>query len=197
MPRIKRRGKAGSIVVYIGCMFARKSAELLIAIERAQLGGKKCMLIKPGADTRTNGEIISRSGARMAAHTVREPHEIVPAAADADVIGIDEAHFFDPSLRDIVLELAMAGKQVFIAGLNADYRGEPWPTMSRLIAVANHVRHETAICVRCGEPANFSQRLGGGTNTIQVGDMEYEPRCLDCYEPPRPSATIALIAFPA
>jgi thymidine kinase len=177
----------GWIEVIAGSMFSGKSEELIRRLRRAEIARQKVQVFKPAVDTRySKKEVVSHSDQRMASQRVRSAWEILERlAADTQVVGIDEAQFLDMDLVAVCERLANAGKRVIVAGLDQDYRGQPFEPVPQLLAVAEYITKTRAICMRCGQPALRSQRLSGGTERVVVGAADsYEPRCRGCYEPP-------------
>jgi thymidine kinase len=168
-------------------MFSGKSEELIRRIRRAIIAKQRVQAFKPAIDSRySDVEIVSHSDMRL-------PSEVVASSAElmnkldprAEVVGIDEAHFFDQGLVDVCQRMADGGKRVIVAGLDKDYRGTPFEPVPALMAVAEDVTKTLAICVRCGAPANNTQRLTESAERIVVGAQGvYEARCRRCYEPP-------------
>ncbi|MBP1654796.1 MAG: Thymidine kinase [Bacteroidetes bacterium] len=177
----------GWIEVIAGCMFSGKTEELIRRIRRAQIARQSVAIIKPRIDTRHGADqIVSHSDARFPATVVDSSADIIRLAADVQVVGIDEGQFFDPGLVDVVERLADNGKRVIIAGLDQDYRGKPFEPMPQLLAVAEYITKTLAICMRCGNPADRTQRLTGSDQRVLVGAREaYEARCRKCFEPPK------------
>jgi len=184
----------GWVHVIAGCMFCGKTDEMLRLLRRFSIAGRRVVLIKPRLDTRTDRvTVVSRSGAHHDAVTVDASVEIDAAAHDADVVAIEEAQFFDERLPEAVERLAALGKQVVLTGLDRDFRGVPFGSMPRLLALADEVTKLTAICVACGEPATRTQRLiDGGPAPANspliviggMGDETYEARCRLHHEVP-------------
>lgn len=171
--------------VITGGMFSGKSEELVRRLRRAAIAGQRVQVFKPTTDTRGAGErLVTRDKRELDASTVASVEEIVERLdAATQVVGIDEAQFFDESLVDLADRLADAGVRVIVAGLDLDYRRRPFGPMPLLLAHAEFVDKVHAVCVRCGGTAHFSQRFAGGGEQIQVGDGEsYEARCRRCYE---------------
>ncbi len=142
-------------------------------------------MFKPAADDRDPpGRLVTRDNREVAAESVDSTAEMrARLAPDVQVVGIDEAQFFDAELAGLVTELADRGVRVIVAGLDQDYRRQPFGPMPEILALAEYVDKMHAVCVRCGGPAHYSQRIAGGREQIQVGDTEaYEARCRDCYE---------------
>jgi thymidine kinase len=181
------QGKTGWIEVICGPMFSGKSEELIRRIRRAQIARQRVQLFKPSIDDRySDSEVVSHSQQRLPSTPVASSVDILGCLGDkTEVIGVDEAQFFDEELVDVCQRLANLGKRVIVAGLDMDYRGEPFTPMPRLMAVAEYVTKQLAICMRCGNPANHTQRLTDDDATIVVGAQDtYEARCRRCYEHP-------------
>jgi thymidine kinase len=180
------RSGSGWIEVVTGSMFSGKSEELIRRIRRAQIAKQKVQLFKPHIDTRFAGDaVVSHSEMRMPSEAVATAAEILEQLRpDTEVVGIDEGQFFDASLVDVANTLADRGLRVIVAGLDQDYMGKPFEPMPQLIAVAEYVDKTLAICMRCGAPANRTQRLGNATDRVVVGGAaEYEARCRRCFQP--------------
>jgi thymidine kinase len=177
----------GWVHVIAGCMFCGKTDEMLRLLRRFSIAGRRVLLVKPRLDTRTDRvTVVSRSGAQHQAVTVDDSAEIEAAAADADIVAIEEGQFFDDRLPEVVERLASVGKQVIVTGLDRDFRGVPFGAMPRLLALADQVTKLTAICMVCGEPATRTQRLIDGVPAPAdspliviggLGDETYEARC--------------------
>ncbi|MCD6498177.1 MAG: thymidine kinase [Deltaproteobacteria bacterium] len=175
----------GWIEVITGPMFSGKSEELIRRCRLATIAKQNVVVFKPAIDTRAGAtEIVSRADVRLACVSVDRPTDIVKGAEHADVVGIDEGQFFNVDLVSACEELANAGKRVIVAGLDLDFRAEPFEAMARLMAMAEYVKKVLAICVVCGNPASRSQRLVESTSRFMVGDREtYEARCRRCFVP--------------
>ncbi|MEM6454588.1 MAG: thymidine kinase [Acidobacteriota bacterium] len=176
----------GHIEVIAGGMFSGKSEELVRRLKRAVLARQRVQVFQPTIDTRHSKErLVTRDGRQLRAESVDDSAQLrAKLQLGTQVVGIDEAQFFDDELPQVVVELANAGLRVIIAGLDMDFRGRPFGPMPQLMAVAEYVDKVHAICIRCGKPAGFSQRIAGGDDQVQVGDAEsYEARCRRCYEP--------------
>jgi thymidine kinase len=177
----------GWVHVIAGCMFCGKTDEMLRLLRRFSIAGRQVVLVKPRLDTRTDEvTVVSRSGAEHRAITVDHSSEIETAIGPADIVAIEEGQFFDERLPEAVEALAAAGKQVIVTGLDRDFRGVPFGTMPRLLALADQVTKLTAICMVCGEPATRTQRLIDGEPAPAdspliviggLGDETYEARC--------------------
>lgn len=176
----------GRIEVITGGMFSGKSEELVRRLRRAAIARQRIQVFKPAADVRHRSDRLrTRDDRELEAQSVRDAAELRAALAeDVQVVGIDEAQFFDAALADLAMELADAGVRVVVAGLDQDYARRPFGPMPRLLAHAELVDKMHAVCVRCGAEAHYSQRIAGGSDQVQVGDGEsYEARCRRCYEP--------------
>lgn len=180
----------GWIEVVCGSMFSGKTEELIRRLRRAQIAQQKIMIFKPMVDSRySEGEIVSHNQNSLASTPVETAQQILLLAANADVVGIDEAQFFDPEIVGVCRELADRGARVIVAGLDMDYQGKPFGPMPGLLATAEFVTKVHAICQRCGSLANFSYRLGPGEERIMLGEKNaYEPRCRRCFNLERSSS---------
>jgi len=166
-------------------MFSGKSEELIRRVRRAQIARQRVQLFKPRVDDRyAQDEIVSHSDMKMPSQTVATAREILERLDDrTEVVAVDEAQFFDASLVGIVEGLANRGLRVIVAGLDQDYTGRPFDPMPQLLAVAEYVDKMLAICMRCGAPANRSQRLVESRDVVVVGGAEqYEARCRRCFQ---------------
>lgn len=164
-------------------MFSGKTEELIRRLKRAQIANMKVEIFKPQTDTRYDEQqIVSHDANAITSTPVPNSKSILLLADDVEVVGIDEAQFFDDHLPDVCEELANKGVRVIIAGLDMDYRGNPFGPMPTLLARAEYITKVHAICVRCGNLASYSYRLSDDENTILLGEKEhYEPRCRGCY----------------
>jgi len=175
----------GQIEIITGGMFSGKSEELLRRMRRAIIARQKVQVFKPSADNRHLPErVVTRDLREVSALSVRDSAELHAALApDVQVVGIDEAQFFDDGLVGLATELADRGVRVIVAGLDQDFLRRPFGPMPALLSLAEFVDKMHAICVVCGSPAHFTQRTAGGEELVQVGDGEsYEARCRACYE---------------
>jgi thymidine kinase len=168
-------------------MFSGKSEELIRRLRRAQIARQRVQVFKPALDDRFDrARIVSRDNRGLDAIVVADSSELrARLEFGVKVVGIDEAQFFDHGLVDVCMEMADAGIRVIVAGLDQDYLRRPFGPMPALLAVAEYVSKMHAVCVRCGGPAHYSQRIAGGDSQIEVGDVTYEARCRTCYEPYR------------
>ena len=185
MPTLSPRD-SGWIEVICGSMFSGKTEELIRRLRRAQIARQSVSIFKPDVDTRFgSNHIVSHSKLKMESQPVETPQEILEKSASSDVVGIDEAQFFDESLVDICKELARGKKRVIVAGLDKDYRGEPFGPVPALLSDAEYITKTLAICVICGNPANYTQRLTENVDRIVIGEGDiYEARCRHCYRLP-------------
>jgi len=178
----------GWIEVIAGCMFSGKTEELIRRIRRAQIAKQTVSIFKPRVDTRfSNDHIVSHNELKLLSTSVEHSGEILALARDAQVVGVDEAQFFDMGLVDVAESLAAEGKRVIIAGLDQDFRGKPFEPMPQLLCVAEYITKTLAICMVCGNPADRTQRTTRASERVLVGAKEaYEARCRHCFEPPAP-----------
>jgi thymidine kinase len=187
--RFRHELGGGRIEVITGGMFSGKSEELLRRLRRALIARQTIQVFKPRIDSRhAPDRVVTRDRREVEATSVADCTELERQLLDdVEVVGIDEAQFFDETLPAIVTRLADRGVRVVIAGLDQDYRRQPFGPMPQLMALAEHVDKVHAVCVQCGATAHYSQRFAGGGEQVQVGDDEsYEARCRNCYEPYQP-----------
>ncbi|NOX37374.1 MAG: thymidine kinase [Calditrichaeota bacterium] len=184
LPIIHRN--VGWIEVISGCMFSGKTEELIRRLRRAIIARQKVAIFKPRIDNRYSADhLVSHSDLKIPSRVVEHPREILELALESQVVGIDEAQFFDADLVPVCQKLANMGKRVIVAGLDMDYRGEPFEPMPQLMATAEYVTKTSAICVICGNPAHFTQRKTHDSERVIVGAADiYEARCRNCFEPP-------------
>ncbi|MFO0571291.1 MAG: thymidine kinase [Polyangiaceae bacterium] len=175
----------GWIEVITGCMFSGKTEELIRRLNRARYAKQTVCIFKPRIDSRyAPDSVVSHSKQELTAVAIDDAHEIIEHSQKADVIGIDEAQFFGAPVVSVAERLANEGKRVIVAGLDQDYLGRPFEPMPQLMAVAEYVTKNLAICMRCGNPADRSQRLVRRDATVVVGGTEaYEARCRRCFDP--------------
>ncbi len=181
------RTEVGWIEVICGSMYSGKTEELIRRLRRAQIARQNVSIFKPEIDTRySNDHIVSHSDLRIPSVPVNSAWEILDLAREADVVGIDEAQFFGMELVDVCQKLADEGKRVIVAGLDQDYRGEPFEPIPQLLAVAEYITKTLAICMVCGNPANRTQRITEEEERVVVGGRDvYEARCRKCYQHPK------------
>jgi len=185
--------RAGWIEVIAGSMFSGKSEELIRRLRRAKIARQKIQVFKPEIDSRfSNNHIVSHSEMKHESCNVRTSAEIrANVEPDVEVVGIDEGQFFDNDLIGIANELAERGVRVIIAGLDQDYTGKPWEPMPQLLAVAEYITKTHAICMRCGQPANYTQRTFESEERVAVGGAGmYEARCRTCFVPHADAPTV-------
>jgi thymidine kinase len=191
-PGLARRS-AGWIEVIAGSMFSGKSEELIRRLRRARIARQKVQVFKPEIDSRfSNDHIVSHSEMKHESANVRTSQDIrARIEPDTEVVGIDEAQFFDNELLTIANELAGRGVRVIIAGLDQDYTGKPWEPMPQLLAIAEYITKTHAICMKCGQPANYTQRTFESEERVAVGGAGmYEARCRSCFVPHADAPTI-------
>lgn len=174
----------GWIELICGPMFSGKTEELIRRLRRAQIARQRVAIFKPRTDDRyTTDHIVSHSQMKLKSHIVTHPEQILKHSCDAHAIGIDEAQFFNEDLVAVCRKMASGGKRVIVAGLDKDYRCRPFGAIPQLMVEAEYVTKLLAICMRCGQAANFSQRLSDEKDQIVVGQKDkYEARCRKCYE---------------
>ncbi len=175
--------RRGRIEVICGSMFSGKTEELIRRMKRAKFARQRVEIYKPAIDTRYSEEdVVSHDSNSIASTPVSSSASLLLLAENAEVVGIDEAQFFDEGLVDVCDRLANAGKRVIIAGLDMDFKGIPFGPMPALFAIADDVAKVHAICVRCGELARISHRIVKGESRVLLGEKdEYEPLCRSCY----------------
>ncbi|MCD6355024.1 MAG: thymidine kinase [Prolixibacteraceae bacterium] len=175
--------KAGSIEVVAGSMFSGKTEELIRRLKRAKIARQKVEIYKPLIDVRySETEVVSHDENSIRSTPVENSANILLLTGNVDVVGIDEAQFFDVGLVEVVVKLANMGIRVIVAGLDMDFKGVPFGPIPRLMAVADHVTKVHAICVRCGNIAQFSHRLSEKEQVVLLGEKDiYEPLCRRCY----------------
>ncbi|HRO43494.1 MAG TPA: thymidine kinase [Flavipsychrobacter sp.] len=173
----------GWIEVVCGSMFSGKTEELMRRLRRAQIAHQKVAIFKPAIDRRYDEyEIVSHDAARIQCTPVENSNNILLLSADVDVVGIDEAQFFDIDLPEVAEQLAVKGTRVIVAGLDMDYTGKPFGSIPVLLAKAEYVTKLHAICVKCGNIASFSFRRTKIDDQILLGEKDvYEPRCRSCF----------------
>jgi len=178
----KKQGK-GWIEVIAGSMFSGKTEELIRRLRRAEFAGQNVEIFKPATDIRYDEEdVVSHDKRHIRSTPVENSNNILLLTGDTEVVGIDEAQFFDESLTDVCNQLAKQGKRVIIAGLDMDFMGKPFGPMPALMAIAEYVTKVHAICMRCGNLAQYSFRKIKSEELVLLGEVdEYEPLCRSCY----------------
>ena len=192
-PPPQSNNSRGWVEVIAGSMFSGKSEELIRRLRRAKIARQKVQVFKPQIDARfSDRHIVSHSEMRHESsnvHTAAEVRTLVEP--DTEVVGIDEGQFFDNELVNVANELARRGVRVIIAGLDQDYTGKPWEPMPQLLAIAEYITKTHAICMKCGQPANYSQRTFESEERVAVGAADmYEARCRKCFVPHADAPTL-------
>ncbi len=175
--------KKGWIEVISGCMFSGKTEELIRRLKRVQIARQEAEIFKPAIDVRYHPEdIVSHDASKVRSTPVDSSYNILLMATDVKVVGIDEAQFFDHGIVEVVETLALNGTRVIVAGLDMDYLGKPFGPMPALLARAEYITKLHAICVVCGEIANYSYRITKNDDQVLLGEKDmYEPRCRYCF----------------
>jgi len=175
--------KAGSIEVICGSMFSGKTEELIRRLKRAQFANQKVEIYKPAVDVRySEDQVVSHDSHSIPSTPIDSPASMLLLSSDVEVVGIDEAQFFDETLVEVVQKLANQGIRVIVAGLDQDFSGKPFGPIPALMAVAEDVQKVHAICVKCGSLANHSHRLSKSDKLVVLGEKDiYEPLCRHCY----------------
>lgn len=192
-PPPQLRSTAGWIEVIAGSMFSGKSEELIRRLRRAKIARQKVQVFKPHIDSRfSDDHIVSHSEMRHESSNILRASEILEKLdADTEVVGIDEGQFFDLELIEVANSLAGRGLRVIIAGLDQDYTGKPFEPMPQLLAIAEYITKTHAICMKCGQPANYSQRTFESEERVAVGASDkYEARCRSCFVPHADAPTV-------
>jgi thymidine kinase len=186
MEVLRKTPQHGWIEVIAGSMFSGKSEELIRRLRRAQIARQRVQIFKPLVDDRySEDHIVSHSDMRIASQNVSTAAELLTCVdVDTEVVGIDEAQFFDVALPDVCNTLADRGKRVIVAGLDQDYLGRPFEPIPQLLAIAEYITKTQAICMVCGDPASHTQRLVASSDRVLVGASGlYEARCRHCFDP--------------
>ncbi|MBX3255802.1 MAG: thymidine kinase [Chitinophagaceae bacterium] len=181
-PHIKG-GRRGWIEVICGSMFSGKTEELIRRLKRARIANMKVEIFKPAIDKRyKEKEIVSHDENSIISTPVDSAHSILLLTPDVEVVGIDEAQFFDDQITDVCNQLALRGTRVIVAGLDMDYTGKPFGQIPFLLATAEYITKLHAICVICGNIASYSYRKTKHKGQVVLGEKDmYEPRCRHCY----------------
>ena len=180
----KRRNEyGGSIEVICGSMFSGKTEELIRRLKRGQIAKLSIEIFKPKTDTRYNETaIVSHDATSIPSTPVENSSSILLLGSNAQIVGIDEAQFFDEGLPEVCNMLANKGIRVIVAGLDMDFSGNPFGPMPAIMAIAESITKVHAVCVICGQPALYSYRLIDNDTKILLGEKEsYEPRCRNCF----------------
>ena len=175
--------KTGWVEVICGSMFSGKTEELIRRLRRAQIANQQVEIFKPALDNRySEEEIVSHNQNAIPSTPVSSAEQILLLAGGVEVVGVDEAQFLDREITQVVRTLANRGTRVIVAGLDMDFRGQPFGCMPQLLAMAEFVTKVHAICQVCGSLANYSFRLSATDQTVVVGEKDhYEPRCRKCF----------------
>lgn len=176
-------GRRGTIEVITGSMFSGKTEELIRRLRRARFAGLKVEIFKPTVDNRYSGTmIVSHDDKSIMSTPVENAASILLLADNVDVVGIDEAQFFDNSVVEVCNKLADSGVRVVVAGLDMDFLGNPFGPMPALLSIAEYITKVHAICMRCGSLAQFSHRKSEESQVVVLGEKDkYEPLCRECY----------------
>jgi thymidine kinase len=179
-----RGDRRGWIEVICGSMFSGKTEELIRRLKRAKIANLKVEIFKPAIDTRFDEvKIVSHDENAIQSTPVDNSQTILLLGQDVDVVGVDEAQFFDPEIANVCDELAFRGIRVIVAGLDMDYLGNPFGQIPNLLSKADYITKLHAICVRCGNIANYSYRKVANEGQVMLGAKDvYEPRCRNCYK---------------
>lgn len=178
-----RAERRGWIEVICGSMFSGKTEELIRRLKRVKIANLKVEIFKPAIDVRYDEvKIVSHDASAIPSTPIDNSQKILLMAQDVDVIGIDEAQFFDSEIANVCDELAYRGIRVIVAGLDMDYLGNPFGQMPYIMAKADYVTKLHAICMQCGNIANYSYRKIPNEDQVMLGATDvYEPRCRKCY----------------
>lgn len=176
--------RSGWIEVICGCMFSGKTEELIRRLKRAKIAQQRVEIYKPSVDTRYDeGKVVSHDANAILSTPVPHSRQLLQLSEGVDVVGVDEAQFFDEELPQHCKALANKGVRVIVAGLDMDYRGRPFGPMPDLLAVSEYITKVHAICPHCGNLASHSYRLSDEGARVVLGEKEhYEPRCRSCYQ---------------
>ena len=181
-PQVNNK-KRGWIEVICGSMFSGKTEELIRRLKRARIANLNAIIFKPSLDIRFHPEnIVSHDENALQSIPIAHSQEILSSAANINVVAIDEAQFFDNQLPEACEQLALHGTRVIVAGLDMDYSGKPFGPMPLMLARADYITKLHAICVKCGDIANYSYRKSSNEDQLLLGEKDlYEPRCRDCF----------------
>lgn len=188
-----RARRKGWVEVICGSMFSGKTEELIRRMRRAEFAKQRVEIFKPSVDTRyAESDVVSHDATAIRSTPVPSSSNLLLLASDIEVVGIDEAQFFDDGLPDVCTELANMGIRVIAAGLDMDFQGRPFGPMPRLMAMAEYVTKVHAICVRCGELATFSHRTTASKELVLLGETDsYQPLCRSCFTAARSDASLS------
>ena len=180
---LENQHRKGWIEVISGSMFSGKTEELIRRLKRARIARQKVEIFKPSIDNRYHeNEVVSHDANSISSTAVESAMSILLMASGVEVVGIDEAQFFDDQILYVCNQLANQGVRVIVAGLDMDYTGKPFGPMPQLLSIAEYVTKVHAVCVKCGALANYSNRISAQSDLVLVGEKEsYEPLCRDCF----------------
>lgn len=178
-----KKSTKGWIEVVAGSMFSGKTEELIRRLKRAQIAKLKVEIFKPSLDTRySETEIVSHDAKAIHSTPVKNSADILDIIDEVDVVGIDEAQFFDEGIVDVCDKLANNGVRVIVAGLDMDFAGKPFGPMPAFLSIAEYVTKVHAICMKCGDLAHYSHRTSASKSLVELGEKDkYEPLCRTCY----------------
>lgn len=178
-----RGQRSGWIEVICGSMFSGKTEELIRRLKRARIANQKVQIFKPKTDVRySEDNVVSHDANAVSSIPIEHSIDMLQHVQDVKVVGVDEAQFFDDKLAQVCEKLAINGIRVIVAGLDLDFRGQPFGPMPNILAVAEYVTKVHAICPHCGSLATHSYRLSNQSETVVLGEKDvYEPRCRICY----------------
>jgi thymidine kinase len=176
-------GKRGWIEVVTGSMFSGKTEELIRRIRRSEIAQQKVAIFKPKIENRySEKEVVSHDSNTIHSIPVKEAKEILEFIEDIEVIGIDEAQFFENDLIEVCNQIANKGKRIIIAALDMDFTGKPFGPIPHLLSIAEYVTKVHAICIKCGNLAHYSHRKSDAQKLVILGETDiYEPLCRECY----------------
>lgn len=179
----KTKNNEGWVEVICGSMFSGKTEELIRRVKRAKIANQTTSIFKPKMEIRYHTKkIVSHNDNQLDSTPVDDPNAIIKLAENIQVIGIDEAQFFDTQLISVCNTLANQGKRIIVAGLDMDFLGTPFGVIPQLMAMAEFVTKVHAICVQCGSDAQYSYKLSATGNQVELGEKDlYEPRCRRCF----------------
>ncbi|MCC8019568.1 MAG: thymidine kinase [Rikenellaceae bacterium] len=181
---LENASRRGWVEVICGSMFSGKTEELIRRLKRANFANQRVEIFKPRLDVRySEEEVVSHDANAIRSTPVDTARNILLMTGDVDVVGIDEAQFFDEGIVDVCDTLARSGVRVIVAGLDTDYTGKPFGPMPALMAKAEYVTKVHAVCMRCGNLANHSHRITDGDQLVMLGEKEsYQPLCRHCFD---------------
>jgi thymidine kinase len=176
--------RSGWIEIICGSMFSGKTEELIRRLKRAKIANQRVEIFKPKLDTRYDeAKVVSHDANYILSTPIEHSRRLLELADGVNVIGVDEAQFFDDELPEVCQMLALRGMRVIVAGLDMDFRGKPFGPMPNLLAVAEYITKVHAICQHCGNLATHSYRLSADDHTVVLGEKDtYEARCRTCYQ---------------